>query len=73
MGKGMGRDWGEGGQFTSNLGPRWTGSHHAKGRTPSKCKGMEGKLTKEIARGHKKGVCAITLYCQLMYVYIAIV
>jgi hypothetical protein len=25
-----------GGQFTSNLGPRWTGSHHAKGGFPSK-------------------------------------
>jgi hypothetical protein len=31
----MGREWGGdgkwGGQFTSNLGPRWTGSYHAKG------------------------------------------
>jgi hypothetical protein len=26
----------KGGQFTSNLGPRWTGSHHAKGGFPSK-------------------------------------
>jgi hypothetical protein len=29
-------EWGGGGQFTSNLGPRWTGSHHAKGGLPSK-------------------------------------
>jgi hypothetical protein len=27
---GMGRGWERGGQFTSNLGPRWTGSYHAK-------------------------------------------
>ncbi len=33
---GMGTEWGGGGQFTSNLGPRWTGSHHAKGGFPSK-------------------------------------
>jgi hypothetical protein len=36
----MGREWGVGGkgggQFTSNLGLRWTGSHHAKGGFPSK-------------------------------------
>jgi hypothetical protein len=31
---GMGREWG--GQFTSNLGPRWTGSHHTRGGIPSK-------------------------------------
>jgi hypothetical protein len=29
-------EWGRGGQFTSNLGPRWTGLHHAKGGIPSK-------------------------------------
>jgi hypothetical protein len=33
---GMGREWGEGGQFESNLGPRWTESHHAKEGFPSK-------------------------------------
>ncbi len=27
---GMGRGWEGGGQFMGNLGPRWTGSHHAK-------------------------------------------
>jgi hypothetical protein len=27
---GMGREWEGGGQFTSNLGPRWTESHHVK-------------------------------------------
>ncbi len=34
--EGKGREWGGGGQFTSNMGPRWTGSHHAKGGIPSK-------------------------------------
>jgi hypothetical protein len=29
-GEGMGRGWEGGGQFTSNLGPRWTGSYHDK-------------------------------------------
>jgi hypothetical protein len=33
---GMGEEWGRGGQFTSNLGPGWTGSHHTKGGIPSK-------------------------------------
>jgi hypothetical protein len=29
-GEGMGRGWKGGVQFTSNLGPRWTGSYHDK-------------------------------------------
>jgi hypothetical protein len=29
-GEGTGRGWKRGGQFTSNLGPRWTGSYHIK-------------------------------------------
>ncbi len=29
-GEGVGRGWEGGDQFTSNLGPRWTGSYHAK-------------------------------------------
>jgi hypothetical protein len=29
-GEGMGRGWIGGGEFTSNLGPRWTGSYHVK-------------------------------------------
>jgi hypothetical protein len=33
---GMGREWGGGGQFTSNLGPGWTGLHHTRGGIPSK-------------------------------------
>jgi hypothetical protein len=29
-GEGMGRGWEGGGQFMSNLEPRWTGSYHTK-------------------------------------------
>ncbi len=29
-GEGMGKEWEGGGQFTINLGPRWTGSYNAK-------------------------------------------
>jgi hypothetical protein len=32
---GDGERMGRGDQFESNLGPRWTGSHHAKGGFPS--------------------------------------
>jgi hypothetical protein len=35
-GEGMGREWGGGGQFTSNLGPGWKESHHTRGGIPSK-------------------------------------
>ncbi len=41
---GMGRGWGWGDQFTSNLGPRWTGSYHIKeGFQVSKGKWKRGK------------------------------
>jgi hypothetical protein len=48
---GMGREWGgvekEGGQFTSNLRLRWTGSYHAK----------EGfQVSKREWEGSKKGI-----------------
>ncbi len=67
---GVGREWGGGGQFTSNLGPRWTGPHHAKGGIPSKWKGIGRGTDRETSKGSKKGNCAITLYYQYMYVYI---
>ncbi len=34
-GEGLGKGWGKGGQFTSNLRPRWTGPVTAR-RVPSK-------------------------------------
>ncbi len=48
----MGRGWKRGGQFTSNLGPRWTGSYHVKeGFQVSK---REVELEKEgISKGSK--------------------
>ncbi len=65
-GEGMGREWGGGGQFTSNLGPGWMGSHRTKGGIPSKYEGFEER--EELARGNGKrkparGItrgCAIT-------------
>jgi hypothetical protein len=52
-GEGMGRGWKGGGQFMSNLGPRWTGSYHAKeGFQVSK-----ERSNRELARGVKdKGI-----------------
>ncbi len=51
-GEGMGRGWKGGGQFTSNLGPKWTGSYHVKeGFQVSK---REVRLGKEgISKGSK--------------------
>jgi hypothetical protein len=43
-GEGMGRGWKWGDQFTSNLGPGWTGSYHTKeGFQVSKREGREAK------------------------------
>jgi hypothetical protein len=51
-GEGMVRGWKGGGQFTSNLGPRWKGSYHVKeGFQVSK---RETELEKEgISKGSK--------------------
>ncbi len=51
-GEEMEREWGVGGQFTSNLGPGWTGSQQTRGGIPSKKEGFKGK--KESARGVNK-------------------
>ncbi len=61
----MGREWGGGGQFTSNLGPGWTGSHHTRGGIPSKKEGFKRK--RELARGIGKGKLArgITRNCAI--------
>jgi hypothetical protein len=42
----MGRGRGRGGQFKSNLGPRMTGSHHAKEGFQVSKREMEGGITK---------------------------
>jgi hypothetical protein len=67
--EGMGRGWKGGGQFTSNLEPRWTGSYHVKeGFQVSK---REVGLEKEgIGKGSKKqGVCAITVLLICVHAY----
>jgi hypothetical protein len=50
-GEGMGRGWKGGDQFTSNLGPRWTGSYHAK----------EGfQVSKREWKGSKEGLVRVS-------------
>jgi hypothetical protein len=48
----MGRGWERGGQFTSNLRPRWTGSYHAKEGFQVR-KRVERDVKRELARGVK--------------------
>jgi hypothetical protein len=58
----MGREWGGGGQFTSNLGPGWTGSCHTRGGIPSTVSkrdsrdrgNWQGELTEGISKGNKE-------------------
>jgi hypothetical protein len=61
-----------GGQFTSNLRPRWMGSDHAKEGfqvSKRKWKGSKG----ESARGSKNKGIAPWVCCQSVYMYIIIV
>jgi hypothetical protein len=66
----MGRGWKWGDQFTSNLGPRWTGSYHIKeGFQVSKRK-IEGKQ-KGIRKGKQKSKgsrhdCVVTIYMYIL-------
>jgi hypothetical protein len=66
---GMGRGWEGEGQFTSNLGPRWTGLYPAKeGFQVSKRE--VGLKQQGIGKGSKRqGDCAI-IVCQSVYMYI---
>ncbi len=65
-GEGIGRERGGGVQFTSNLGPRWTGSHHAKGGFPSTVSKRKWRGTnKKLARGVKKGELRHNLYMSI--------
>jgi hypothetical protein len=65
----MGRGWKGGDQFTSNLGPRWTGSYHAK--EGFQVSGREVGLKQEkISKGSKRqGVCAIIVLLICVHVY----
>jgi hypothetical protein len=68
-GEGMGRGWEGGGQFTSNLGPRWTGSYHVKEgfQVSEREVGLKRQGT---GKGSKKqGDCAMICY-QSVYLYI---
>jgi hypothetical protein len=57
-GEGLGKGWDRGGQFTSNLRPRWTDPVTAR-RVPSKWKGVK-KGTKGSQQGEvKQGGCAM--------------
>ncbi len=55
-GRVLGKGWGKGGQFTSNLRPRWTDPVTAR-RVSSKKKGVkrEAKGSKGEARGVRRG------------------
>jgi hypothetical protein len=71
----MGRGWKGGVQFTSNLGPRWTGSYHDKeGFQVSKREvGLEKE---ETSKGSKTRGCAIIVLLSVLlivYMYITIV
>jgi hypothetical protein len=63
--KGRGREWGGGGQFTSNLGPGWTriAPHRKEGFQVSErdlgtregCQ-PKGRLTREVIKETRQGV-----------------
>ncbi len=61
-GEGMRREWGGGGQFTSNLGPGWTriAPHKEEGCQVSKRDSGKGELARdqqgELARGMARGI-----------------
>jgi hypothetical protein len=72
----MGREWGgdgkgmgRGGQFTSNLGPRWTGSYHAKEGFQVSKRGV-GLKQQGLGKGNKRqGDCAIIMPSVYIHVY----
>jgi hypothetical protein len=65
----MGRGWKGGDQFTSNLGPRWTGSYHAKEGFQVSKREM-GLKQQGISKGSKRqGVCAIIVLLICVHVY----
>ncbi len=67
---GNGRGWGGRGQFTSNLGTRWTGSHHTRGGIPSKKEGIgKGNWQKGTARGYQQGVRLHFIFLICIYVF----
>ncbi len=73
-----GREIGVGGNGEGEVSLRATWGQGGRDRTTQKegfqvsKREQEGDL-RETSKGSKKGNCAITLYCQSMYVYIIIV
>ncbi len=67
-------EWGERGQFTSNLGPGWTriAPHKEEGFQVSKRDSKKGELSKdqqgELARGIHKGLCHDLVSSTCIYV-----
>jgi hypothetical protein len=66
----MGREWGRGGQFTSNLGPGWTriASHREEGFQESKrdlgTRGViKGNWQGELTEGHHRLSVVIVYIC----------
>ncbi len=68
----MGRGWKWGDQFTSNLGPRWTGSYHAKEGFQVSKREWKGSIGESKWEVRSKGI-APYLCCQPIYMYIIIV
>ncbi len=73
----MGREWGGGGQFTSNLGPGWTriAPHRKEGFQVSKrdsstrgtIKGSpQGELSKGVTKGLRHVLSIVDLYICIM-------
>ncbi len=64
----------QGDQFTSNLGPRWTGSYHTKEGfqvSKGKWKRSKGNWKGELERGNKKqGDCVIVVLSIYIHVHI---
>jgi hypothetical protein len=70
FGKGSiwGRGWKWGDQFTSNLGPRWTGSYHSK-EGSKEVKGNErGPKKNRKGKSRKQGDCT-TIASHSIFVY----
>ncbi len=56
-GNGEGMEMGD--QFTSNLGPRWTGSYHAKEGFQVSKREWKGSKRESAREGKEQGDCAI--------------
>jgi hypothetical protein len=74
----MGREWGGGGQFTSNLGPEWTGiAPHTKegfgnkGGSPGKGEIKKGNYQGGLSRGLCALILSTCIFVSCYCVYVA--